>query len=93
MPQHRTAGFDRNRGRTECVPQIGGDGRPHALSGMRQGTSLVDEFRLACRRAAVGGADPSAEDRGGLVAFAHDLFRKPVPIPDQVEDMLFGIVR
>jgi hypothetical protein len=25
--------------------------------------------------------------------FAHDLFRKPVPIPDQVEDMLFGIMR
>jgi len=24
---------------------------------------------------------------------AHDLFRKPVPIPDQVEDMLFGIMR
>ncbi len=25
--------------------------------------------------------------------FAHDLIRKPVPIPDQVEDMLFGIMR
>ena len=25
--------------------------------------------------------------------FAHDLDRKPVPIPDQVEDMLFGIMR
>jgi hypothetical protein len=24
---------------------------------------------------------------------AHDLFRKPVPIPDQVEDKLFGIMR
>jgi hypothetical protein len=24
---------------------------------------------------------------------AHDLFRKPVSIPDQVEDMLFGIMR
>jgi anti-sigma factor ChrR (cupin superfamily) len=24
---------------------------------------------------------------------AHDLFRKPVAIPDQVEDMLFGIMR
>jgi hypothetical protein len=24
---------------------------------------------------------------------AHDLVRKPVPIPDQVEDMLFGIMR
>ena len=25
--------------------------------------------------------------------FAHDLDRKPFPIPDQVEDMLFGIMR
>jgi hypothetical protein len=25
--------------------------------------------------------------------FTHDLARKPVPIPDQVEDMLFGIMR
>ena len=24
--------------------------------------------------------------------FAYDPFRKPVPIPDQVEDMLFGIM-
>jgi hypothetical protein len=24
---------------------------------------------------------------------AHDLFRKPVPIPDHVEDKLFGIMR
>jgi hypothetical protein len=24
---------------------------------------------------------------------AHDLFQKPVPIPDQVEDKLFGIMR
>ena len=24
--------------------------------------------------------------------FAYDLFRKPVPIPDHVEDMLFGIM-
>jgi len=24
---------------------------------------------------------------------AHDLIRKPVSIPDQVEDMLFGIMR
>jgi hypothetical protein len=24
---------------------------------------------------------------------AHDLSRKPVPIPDRVEDMLFGIMR
>src|SRR5450830_1300283 len=31
----------------------------------------------------------------GLVArfLAHDLFRKPVPIPDHTEDMLFGIMR
>jgi hypothetical protein len=24
---------------------------------------------------------------------AHDLFRKPVPIPDHVEDKLFGVMR
>src|ERR1039457_2838615 len=31
----------------------------------------------------------------GLVArfLAHDLFRKPVPIPDHAEDMLFWIMR
>jgi hypothetical protein len=28
-----------------------------------------------------------------LLETAHDLFRKPVPIPDQVEDKLFGIMR
>ena len=27
------------------------------------------------------------------VNIAHDLIRKPVPIPDQVEDRLFGIMR
>jgi hypothetical protein len=25
--------------------------------------------------------------------FSHDLVRKPVPIPDQVRDKLFGIMR
>jgi hypothetical protein len=25
--------------------------------------------------------------------FAHDLVRKPAPIPDQVEDKLYGIMR
>jgi hypothetical protein len=32
---------------------------------------------------------------GGLsgILMVHDLSRKPVPIPDQVEDMLFGIMR
>ena len=36
-----------------------------------------------------------AKPRIGLVNsfFAHDLARKPVSIPDQVEDMLFGIMR
>jgi hypothetical protein len=29
----------------------------------------------------------------GTVLTPHDLVRKPVPIPDQVEDMLFGIMR
>jgi hypothetical protein len=28
-----------------------------------------------------------------LLEPAHDLFRKPVPIPDQVDDKLFGIMR
>jgi len=27
------------------------------------------------------------------ILLAHDLVRKPVPIPDQVEDKLFGIMR
>jgi hypothetical protein len=29
----------------------------------------------------------------GDILIAHDLFRKPVSIPDQIEDMLFGIMR
>jgi hypothetical protein len=27
------------------------------------------------------------------ILLAHELFLKPVPIPDHVEDMLFGIMR
>jgi hypothetical protein len=38
----------------------------------------------------MAGARPAIRFRGLL--FEHDLFGKPVPIPDQVEDMLFGIV-
>jgi hypothetical protein len=36
------------------------------------------------------GAIVHAVDTGGL--FEHDLVRKPVPIPDLVEDKLFGIM-
>ena len=35
----------------------------------------------------------STYDPGARVLLAHDLFRKPVPIPERVEDMLFGIMR
>ncbi len=31
--------------------------------------------------------------RAPLLLLAHDFFRKPVPVPDQVEDRLFGIRR
>jgi hypothetical protein len=34
----------------------------------------------------------AAGARFGALLLEDDLFRKPVPIPDQVEDMLFGIM-
>jgi hypothetical protein len=53
---------------------------------------LFDRGRTAHRRFPImAGGLWTALKTGFLLA--HDLFRKPVPIPDQVEDMLFGIMR